>query len=314
MARNIRSNFNNKIPLIATASVITATVGSLLIEFLPHSIYLEKYKKLFHLQKYGDPVLLTKKIENLYNEVLNDLNIVDKPKNLYRPFPCIGFNVCQAGLNTNKFGSVIGLPVNYAYEDRSSVDVLQLRLGYKQEKLNVYHPAASSLVDSLLLSDKAKKFGIAREIMMNQQNLQLYRCMETPSMILATAFCCEYARIQLARSVSLTLKFSVYGIITLVGYGIWFQIRDGLNTYYEKLVDKNLAELNLDYVEGGKEFYEKQLQKNIALRALLGDRGVKEYNKDGDEIITIRRKRTPLTERKQFFIDFILSQKQQEAV
>jgi hypothetical protein len=271
------------------------------------------FKLILYNFRFGETVPLTKKVENLFNEVLNDLNINEKQTKLYKPFAIIGYQLFRAGFNSQQYGSIIGIPVNYSFEDKFIIDIEDIRIGYNQERLNIYDPAANSLIDSLFLSDKAKKYGIAREILMCNTNLLVYRCIETPIMITATAMLAEFIRLKLAKTIvrSFTLKSILFTIIGLLGYSLWFQFRDILNIYYEKSVDNQLANLSLDYVEGGKEFYEKHLQRNVALRSLLGIQGAKEYNQDGDEIITIRRKRTPLTERRQFFMDYALSQNEQ---
>lgn len=304
MAKNFYAKCIKTFPIVATTSVIAISVGSSLIELLPNSILLNKYKKIVHLKKFEELLPLSKNIENLFNEVMDDLNI--KEKNAYQPFACIGFDLIHAGISFFKYGSIIGIPVNYTYEDKSSVNASKIRVGYNQERLNIYHPATNDLIDSLILSNKAKKFGIARELLTINQNLSFYHCIDSPIMIVITVISADLLRINLNSSIKMTfsIKAGIFGITGLLGYSLWFQIRDSLNIYFEKSVDKQLANINPEYIEGGKEFYEKLLKKNIALRMLLGERGAKEFNKNGDEIFFIRHKRIPLTERLQFFNNY----------
>lgn len=198
--------------------------------------------------------------------------------------------------------------------DKFSIDTSELRLGKDQESLNIYHPAADDLLNSLVFSEKAKKFGIAREILMAQKEIPLYRSIETPVIVSAVTALTEMARfsLQLPRKPPILTVF-LYGISGLMGYSIWFQIRDHMYKFFERSIDKELASLGPDYVEGGEEFYEKQLKKNVSLRTLLGEQGKKDFNRDGDEIFFIRYKKTPLTHRKKFFSELKLPESNQHA-
>lgn len=246
--------------------------------------------------------------------MLDDLNIKKaKEREKYQPFTITGFNVQHAGLGTSKFGAVIGIPINYTYVDKFSIDTSDFRLGRDQETFNIYHPAADDLLNSLVYSEKAKKFGIAREILMSQKEIPLYRSLETPIIITTFTVLTEIARhnLHLPRKPPILTVF-LYGISGIVGYSVWFQIRDIMYTYSEKSVDKQLAQLGPTYVEGGKEFYEKQLKRNVSLRSLLGEQGRSEFNRDGDEIFFIRNKKVPLTHRKKFFSEIKLPESNQQ--
>lgn len=246
---------------------------------------------------------------------MDDLEI-KKPKERerYKPFTITGFNAQHAGLGFSKYGAIIGIPINYTFVDKFSIDTSELRLGRDQESLNIYHPAADDLLNSLVFSENAKKFSIAREILMSQKEIPLYRSIETPLVITGFSVITEMARLtfQLPSKPAILTVF-LYGISGLMGYSVWFQVRDIMYTYYEKSVDKELSKLGPDYVEGGKEFYEKQLKKNVALRSLLGEQGKNEFNRDGDEIFFVRNKKTPLTHRKKFFAELQLPESNQQS-
>ncbi|KAJ8680349.1 hypothetical protein QAD02_016136 [Eretmocerus hayati] len=300
---------------IATTATIGLTIGSFSIEFLPHTLYIEKWRKIFALYSLGEEAQLPNDILQLYNNVMDDLKIKEKNRERYKPFAVTGFNVYNAGFADAKFGAIIGIPRNFTYRDKSSIDLSDIRVGRSAESLNPFHSEADNLLDSLVLSDKAKKFGIAREVLMSQQKLPLYRALESATMVVVTAFISEAARVQWGLDHRPKgLKYFVYLGSCLLGLSTWAQIRDGIYTHSEKKVDQKLAELGSDYVEGGIEFYDKQIKKNIALRSLMGPEGAKTFNRDGDEIFFFRKKRTPVTHRKKFFQEYTVITKEKESV
>ena len=254
---------------------------------------------------------LDKHVEALFYEVLDDLRLDENQKIALRPFTVTGFNTFQAGIPNKFIGSIIGIPTNYTYKDKFAIDTSQIRIGYNQDSLNIHHPATQDLIESLVLSDEAKKFGIAREIVMSEKNLPMYYGYEALFLGSVSPFAIDYMATKLnLYSKPLPVPILFYGASGLIVLTVWLQIRDILHTYFEKQVDKELALLGQDYVRGGKEFYDKLLKRNVALRTLLGIQGAKMFNRDGDEIFFIRQKRTPITYRKKFFSQFKIDEEQ----
>ncbi|KAL7293949.1 hypothetical protein TKK_0012530 [Trichogramma kaykai] len=295
----------HRMAIIATSSAIALSMGSFLIEFLPHSFFLDKYKNLIHLERLGIPVQLDTKIVNLFDKVMEDLKVSEHLKKKFEAFAITGFNLHHAGFPDSRFGAIVGIPNHFTYQEKSDVDYVDIRLGYDRKPLNLYHPATENLINSLVLSEKAKKFGIAREVLMSQKQLPLYKSLESPAVITLSVLGAELLRTKMKlHNKPWTFTILTYLATSTVAYAIWFQIRDSLKTYYEKSVDEQLAKLGKEYIEGGKEFYDKLISRNIALRALLGPQGAKTFNRDGDEQFLIRVKTVPLSQRKKFFYEF----------
>lgn len=261
----------------------------------------------------GQEVPLDENLKSLFDSVLDDLKIRDKEKKYYEPFTVGGFEVYHAGIPSGKFYAVIGLPINFTYKDAQSIETKDIRLGLDREILNIYHPAAENLLESLVLSEKAKKFAIAREVLMSQKSLPVYHCVESPAIFMGSVILAELARVNMNLSKRpFPLTVLTYGVSGLMGLMMLFQLRDATTTYFEKKVDKEIAELGPEYAEGGKEFYDSIIKRNVALRTLLGAHGTKLYKKDGDEIISIRQKRTPVSHRSRFFSDYLSADSAQE--
>jgi len=303
-------NPSTKAAVIGTAAVVATSCVSFL-EILPHTFCIEKYRKFLAKYKRDVEVPLHKDVEKLFNEVLDDLKVKPIIRDTYKPFTIAGFEIYHAGFTESSYGVIIGIPGHFVYKDKRFVDILDIRVGYDRTPLNPYEASTDELIESMVLSDKAKKFGIAREILMSQKYLPLYRSIESPIMISLTAIMADMLRTRYeVFKRSFALGVSSYLGLGLLSFSTWFQFRDGLNTYFEKSVDQELAKLGPDYVEGGKEFYEKILIRNRAMRKILGVQGKKKFNTHGDEIFFIRHKRTPITYRKKFFENY----KQIEAV
>lgn len=264
---------------------------------------------MVNIDRRGEEVPVHEDVQKLFNVVLDDLKVHPKLRKTYKTFTIFGFDTYNAGINDTKFGVIIGIPSHFVYKDKKFVDLLEIRIGYDRQPLNPYEPATEDLAESLVLSDKAKKYGIAREILMSQKNLPLYRSLESPLIISSTAMIAEMLKnhFKILQKPFIVVFFAYFGL-GLGSFATWFQLRDSLNTYFEGQVDKQLAKLGPDYVEGGKEFYAKLLKRNMAIRRLMGSEGKRKFNSHGDEINFMRQKRIPLSQRKKFFEDYNLSE------
>ncbi|XP_058800249.1 transmembrane protein 177 [Phymastichus coffea] len=306
---------STKVAKICTGLGITVSIGSFLADYLPHTFFIDRYKTALQMLRVGQEVPLDSNLKELFHSVLDDLKLSNEDKEKFEPFTIGGFEVYHAGIPSGKFHAIIGLPINFTYQDVQSIDSLDIRIGLNRDSLNIYHPAAQDLLESLVLSDKAKKFAIAREVLMAQNNVPIYRSIESPIIFTASVMSAEFLRVKMNLSNKpLPLTILTFGVSAVMGIMTWFQIRDAINTYYEKQVDKELAKYGQDYIYGGREYYNKILKRNIALRTLLGAYGAKVYKKDGDEVITIRQKRTPVSHRRKFFDDYTFTDNTQEVI
>ena len=59
-------------------------------------------------------------------------------------------------------------------------------------------------------------------------------------------------------------------------------VKDALNRYKDREVDRRAAKISSKYIPGVVEYYEKVLQSNIALRELEGEGGRSSYTGKGD--------------------------------
>ena len=155
------------------------------------------------------------------------------------------------------------------------------------------------LSDSLVLSDKAKKYALATKVyQLNSPQIilnSLYPCI---SIIFAYLMATKINRRFDLIKKPFYVRGVVYSLLSLLFYGYYSMLKDNTDIYYESTADENISKINNEYLEGGIEFLSKTLQRNIAFRNLLGPEGEKYYTSSGNEVIFIRTKRLPLTHRK----------------
>lgn len=258
--------------------------------------------KFYFINRLDDPMPLTSHLEKLWNQVLDDLNVSAFHRTILRPFMVFGYEPWHAGSQRSRFGAMIGIPTNFVYDKVSSID--KDAIVVNNEPVDWFRPDAKQLLDSLILSDDAKKYAIGREIIMTD-NKFIY----TESIALAAISAAYYATTFKINETLGMLKrsrfrrFVVYSIVGAFYWGLWAMQRDALTRHFEYTSDKKLSEINENYVKGGLEFYNKTLQRNMALRSLLGDKGNKVYTLKGNENSFFREKHLPNTQRKYFFED-----------
>ncbi|XP_076264958.1 transmembrane protein 177 [Rhynchophorus ferrugineus] len=280
------------------AGIATTTVN--LMHVLPNTVLLEKYKDLVRLYSKGFTVPVPEKLLNRFTDTLDLLKIPQAEKLYYKPFMVCGFNIFGAGFNITKFGVAVGLPHHYVYDkidlfDRSKIKVNGESVVWESD-------AGKELLNSLILSENAQKFAIARTIK-HQQSPKLI--IDT---ILGTASCLFTYSLSRLLNVRYNLyqkagqyRFIMYTLVGSIFTLNYFLLKDATQLYYDQQIDKELKDMHSIFAEGGKEYYTKILQRNIALRQLMGKEGEQIYTVTGNDNYMFRTKHLPLVHRKKIF-------------
>lgn len=159
-------------------------------------------------------------------------------------------------------------------------------------------------MDSLILSEKAQIFAIAREISyINSVKLFLDTFYTSSIFVLMYGLANNLNRKFGLYSRPLALRGCMYSIVGFFGFGLYSFLIDFTQNQFDMQIDRDLCEKNEIFAEGGKEFYEKIVERNIALRKLLGPYGERKYSALGNENFFIRQKRLPLVVRKEYFVN-----------
>lgn len=136
-------------------------------------------------------------------------------------------------------------------------------------------------MESLILSEPAQKFSIARELLLTDNFRVLIKSMSF-SLTLMPMY--VLGHIVLSSLAANPFKIRIFAFILLCNVGVFIYLlaRNVIENIYQNIADENVSDLSIEYIHGGIEYYEKLIQRNLALRNLPG--GEKIYTEKGDEV------------------------------
>jgi hypothetical protein len=163
----------------------------------------------------------------------------------------------------------------------------------------VLSKAFDQYIESVILSDDAKKFLIARELQRGIKSRHFYEATFPiiPLCIMAPIF--SGMKSGLAGK-----KILLKGAVTALVFGttlmFYFWMSDWWRRRTDQILDESAAGLGESYARGGVEFYDKMLRRHIAFRELLPEnRGKKLYNLKGESFPgLLREKQIPISVRR----------------
>lgn len=152
---------------------------------------------------------------------------------------------------------------------------------------------------SLVLSEPAKKYSIARELMLTD-NHRIFIKSITPSVVLIPMYVLGHFMYYRLPQNPVRVKSLALVLVSNIGVLVWFLIRTTTEKFYQKKADEKLCDISEEYIKGGIEYYEILIQRNLALRNILPN-GENMYSKEGDHIEFISElSELPLTYRKRY--------------
>lgn len=288
---------------------IAGSAGVLLESWGKNSFLMKYIKDLYQQCHYGIPVKVdpyTKK--TLLPAVIQDLELSKEEVENLSVFMMNGHGEPNSwGALTESSKAMLGLPFWFKFKDPEEVPLKQMQFGRQgtmvtkelsdQEESSEH---AKNLANGMALSDQAKKFGIAREII-KVKELKPYILQGALSSVSVMA-CHTVARMINNKKRLFYLAPIFRGANYIMTMNLTFMcywlVKDGLNRRTQGLMDQQAASISRQYAEGGIEYYTKQMMRNAAQRELvLG--ADKIYNLNGEEGYELIRKRNkPLAERR----------------
>uniref|UniRef100_A0A1A7YG50 Transmembrane protein 177 n=1 Tax=Iconisemion striatum TaxID=60296 RepID=A0A1A7YG50_9TELE len=258
------------------------------------------YRQLYQAWYKGEPVMLSDKLETLFQQVLKDYH-VSSTKN-FCAFASFGFHPVGAGVPWLPAGVQIGIPANFnsTVDDPSGITNRNIFINGKVVEWS--SDAGCALKEALVFSVEAQKFAIAREVARLQSG--------GPVMSAAVApFCLGGVWVY---SVVLKQVFGLHGgpmllrgaanILALgIGAVSYFLTSDALSQWLDYSSDRRAAGVSQEYAKGGVEFYDKMLSRNKTLRSLMGQKGEEMYAPSGNLFPAniLQLKHTPYTSRRE---------------
>uniref|UniRef100_A0A131XC59 Putative conserved plasma membrane protein n=1 Tax=Hyalomma excavatum TaxID=257692 RepID=A0A131XC59_9ACAR len=282
----------------ASIAGLTGGLVGALIGLLPHSHLIEQYKSIVQAYKDGKPMALDPTVKKRAEEVLRLVDISKEEKKHVRFFPVPTLDTFFAGSTSASKGAIIGLPVTFSYAKKEDVQTRSLFIhGTKEPAWETRE--GEELKESLVLSDKAQKFVIARDI----NWASTYYVQLNTTALSFTFFNCYIMgrlandKLKLLSRAPRAVRVVLYGVIVVFNATVYIGFKDAMSQYWDRKADSEAASLGRDYVEGGIEYYGKLLQRNRALRELLGDEGRRWYTSKGNVNRILRSDHVPITHR-----------------
>ena len=181
------------------------------------------------------------------------------------------------GFNSTRQGAEIGLPVSYFVNSKEQLlnylpsQVFNTQFGSKlnlNEKNGMDDQLKEILIDSLILSEDAKLFGLAKAVQetnhLMKSNLDLF--LDSICMMSCYMYC--YARNRKLK-LHLNQRKAMYFKSILVFVSLAVAGRFLIYKFLDYNIDRKSCQMGLDCSEGSQEFYDKLILRNKILRNVL---------------------------------------------
>jgi len=145
--------------------------------------------------------------------------------------------------------------------------------------------SGQQFIESLILSEPAKKYSIAREIFLTD-NMRIFIKSISFSVILLPMYILGNTLLKALPAKKLKMKALTFFLLCNVGVFIWLLTRVVVENFFQNEADKIVANINEDYTRGGIEYYQKLIQRNLALRNILPN-GKNMYSEQGNKLAFI---------------------------
>ncbi|KAJ1190362.1 hypothetical protein NDU88_007100 [Pleurodeles waltl] len=266
----------------------------------------ETFQTVYQSWSKSEPAELSRKLHDVFQEVLKDTGVKSAEK--YTAFAAFGFHPVSAGMPWLPSGSLVGIPANFSNQGDDGEGIVNRTVMLNGKVVDWDSKDGAALRDALSLSEEAKKFALAREIVYAKDHSPLIHATVAPFCLFGTCLSGVAIKQLLGLySGPLLLRgfFNLAGMtVGLVGY---FFTYDAINQWLDYKSDKTAATISKDYAEGGVEFYNKMLARNRTLRHLMGKQGEEMYAASGNLFprYWFRLKHAPYTSRRDLIVNIV---------
>lgn len=165
-------------------------------------------------------------------------------------------------------------------------------------------------MDSLILSEPAKKYSIARELILTDNHHILINSI-LPTVTLMPMYILGTPILKSLPANPSNIRVLALFLLCNVGVFVWYTLRTIVEKFYQFDADKKLCDIGEHYICAGIEYYDKQIQRNLALRNIIPN-GKNIYSEYGNkqELISIFSELS-LTQRKRYLEQRLKSFKSQ---
>ncbi|MEE6523473.1 hypothetical protein FKM82_022403 [Ascaphus truei] len=264
-----------------------------------HAFPEQTFRTLYQSWTRGEPAELTNKLQNLFQEVLEESR-VSSPSG-YTPFAAYGFHPVSAGVPWLPGGCLVGIPANYNQTKEDGVGIVDRVIMINGKEVDWGSEAGARLKEALTLSAEAQKFSLARDALYAQSGSPVIQASVAPGCL--SGLCISGVAIKqvLGLYSGPVILRGLYNVgVVAVGLAGYFLCYDAVTQWLDYRADRKVAAISKCYAQGGLEFYEKILARNRALRHLLGKQGEEMYAPSGNLFpkYSFRLKHSPYTSRR----------------
>lgn len=268
------------------------------------------YRKLYQAWHKGEPVELSEKLEEVFQQVTKDYGL-SSPDN-FSAFASFGFHPVGAGVPWLPAGAQIGIPANFNSTPDDLGGITNRTIFINGKAVDWSSETGSALKEALVFSLDAQKFAIAREVARLQSGGPVLSAVVAP-------FCLGGVWVY---SVVLKQVLGLHGgppllrgAVNVVALGLgavsYFLTSDAVGQWVDLGSDRRAAGVSRDYAKGGVEFYDKILSRNKILRSLMGQKGEDMYAPSGNLFPAhlLQLKHTPYTSRRDGILTLMKEEK-----
>lgn len=291
--------------------LLVTSCGGLFAANMFYHVFPEiSYRKLYQAWHKGEPVELSEKLEEVFQQVMKDYTL-SSPKN-FSAFASFGFHPVGAGVPWLPAGAQIGIPANFNSTADDPSGITNRTIFINGKAVDWDSDSGSALKEALVFSHDAQKFAIAREVARLQSAGPVLSAVVAP-------FCLSGVWVY---SVVLKQMFGLHtgppllrGVVNAVAVGLgavsYFLTSDAVNKWIDLSSDRLAAGVSRDYAKGGVEFYDKILSRNKILRTLMGQKGEDMYAPSGNLFPAhlLQLKHTPYTSRRDGIVTLLKEEK-----
>lgn len=316
----------------AVTPLISCSVGTIYLYL--HTYGHDKLREQFIARDHlGYPKLLSDDIKNLVLKVYEDVKnqysqpIISNSKynneNPIKWFTSATLDPISFGMSEARQGSLIGLPETFSKQSTREIpdELITLkkirifRKSFKPQedekepdetfkliepwlvKYDRKNPNVNDFLESLILSEKAKKFAIARELF----HTDTYRVfIVSLAMFMAPLAALAMSRYLISSRAALKTnikrRLPLYATVGFLSIANYCFISDMINRSFIFEADKRAISVSEEYKQGGIEYLNKLLDRNIAMKNLFDD-AKDSFNDEGEPIQIYRKKYPSIKER-----------------
>ncbi|OAD58638.1 hypothetical protein WN48_10522, partial [Eufriesea mexicana] len=263
--------------------IYPVTVSAISLPFLSYTVFVNIYKKYRARYDFDDnEIPVRKDIQRRFQEVINDLNLRKEVRERIKLFNVHDINTYHAGTVFTQYGGIIGVPVNFEYKDIENITEDTISIRTIQVDWNT--KAAKQFLNSLILSENAQKFALARELLIVTSYKPLMKGFNfiLDAVIISTIYFLFSNKLQSIRNKIRRYLYASAAIV--ICSAVILYCNYNINRNDELQINDRLTELGDKYVEGGVEYYEQLLKRNKALKVLFGTMSKYYITSTGDEV------------------------------